>query len=192
MSAHTPLKPMHFNPTSLINSAALTDSAWSLESSVASLYNSVNDSGEFMVIVAAVYVLSVQSSRELGPSIRYFGSRASGARNFRCNLPTWSTKRVFQHSSSVHPSITSHTRRVSAAELEWYLVWHVPPRSAPSMLAITLTFFLSRVDSFLLSSSPCKFSQIRGCSEVTIPVPSYLETGTFWCGPASIVSIESI
>lgn len=45
---------MHFKPTSRMNSAVSTDSAtdWEL---VASLYNSVSESGEFIVIVAAVY-----------------------------------------------------------------------------------------------------------------------------------------
>jgi hypothetical protein len=51
---HTPLNPMHFNPTSLISSVVFTDCFLSFEDSVARLYSSVNDSGEFMVIVAAV------------------------------------------------------------------------------------------------------------------------------------------
>ena len=50
----TPLNPIHFKPTSLINSAVCTDWLWSFEVSFASLNNSVNDSGEFIVIVAAV------------------------------------------------------------------------------------------------------------------------------------------
>lgn len=50
----TPLKPMHFKPISLINSAVSTDCFLSFDLSVAILYNSVSDSGEFIVIVAAV------------------------------------------------------------------------------------------------------------------------------------------
>jgi hypothetical protein len=45
---------MHFNPTSLINSAVWTASALSLDV-VARLNSSVIDSGEFIVIVAAVF-----------------------------------------------------------------------------------------------------------------------------------------
>ncbi len=52
---HTPLNPIHFSPISLINSAISTDCFLSLEDVVARLYSSVNDSGEFIVIVAAVY-----------------------------------------------------------------------------------------------------------------------------------------
>jgi len=52
----TPLKLIHFNPTSLINSAALTPSLWFCPSPpVASFHSCVSDSGEFMVIVVAVY-----------------------------------------------------------------------------------------------------------------------------------------
>ncbi len=50
----TPLKPMHFRPTSLINSAVSILCCLSLESLVARLYSTVNDSGEFIVIVVAV------------------------------------------------------------------------------------------------------------------------------------------
>lgn len=54
----TPLKLMHFKPTSLINSATVTASsneASSLPSVVvASFHNAVRDSGEFIVIVVAV------------------------------------------------------------------------------------------------------------------------------------------
>jgi hypothetical protein len=49
----TPLKLIHFRPTSRINSAVVTARALSWED-VARWNNSVNDSGEFMVIVAAV------------------------------------------------------------------------------------------------------------------------------------------
>jgi hypothetical protein len=54
MRIRTPLKPMHLRPTSLINSAAFTEFCLSFEFSVARLYNAVSDSGEFIVIVAAV------------------------------------------------------------------------------------------------------------------------------------------
>jgi len=50
----TPLKPMHFKPTSLISSAVSTDCFLSFDLSVARLYSSVRDSGEFIVMVAAV------------------------------------------------------------------------------------------------------------------------------------------
>jgi hypothetical protein len=46
---------MHFSPTSLINSAVSTDCFLSFEPAVARLYNSVSPSGEFIVMVAAVY-----------------------------------------------------------------------------------------------------------------------------------------
>jgi hypothetical protein len=49
------LNPIHFSPISLINSAVSTDCFLSFEPAVARLYSSVNPSGEFIVIVAAVY-----------------------------------------------------------------------------------------------------------------------------------------
>ena len=52
---HTPLNPMHFSPTSLINSAVSTDCVLSFDPAVARLYSSVKPSGEFIVIVAAVF-----------------------------------------------------------------------------------------------------------------------------------------
>lgn len=51
----TPLNPMHFSPISLINSAVSTDCILSFDPAVARLYSSVKPSGEFIVIVAAVY-----------------------------------------------------------------------------------------------------------------------------------------
>lgn len=50
---HTPLNPIHFNPTSLINSAICTLSLGGLEL-LATLNRAAIDSGEFIVIVAAV------------------------------------------------------------------------------------------------------------------------------------------
>jgi hypothetical protein len=47
---------MHFSPTSRISSAVSTDCVLSFDDDVSRLYNSVKDSGEFIVIVAAVYV----------------------------------------------------------------------------------------------------------------------------------------
>lgn len=55
----TPLKPIHFNPTSRINSAVSTLCFLSFDLSVARSYNWVNPSGEFIVIVAAVCFKSV-------------------------------------------------------------------------------------------------------------------------------------
>ena len=49
------MNPIHFNPISLINSAVSTDCCLSFEPAVARLYSSFNPSGEFIVIVAAVY-----------------------------------------------------------------------------------------------------------------------------------------
>lgn len=49
----TPLNPIHFNPTSLINSAIATPSLV-LFSSLTALYSFTIDSGEFIVIIAAV------------------------------------------------------------------------------------------------------------------------------------------
>ena len=51
----TPLNPMHFSPTSRISSAVWTDWPLSFEDDVARLYSSANDSGEFIVMVVAVY-----------------------------------------------------------------------------------------------------------------------------------------
>lgn len=48
----TPLNPIHFNPTSLINSAVATASC----SGEAAWYNSANESGEFIVMVVAVAI----------------------------------------------------------------------------------------------------------------------------------------
>jgi hypothetical protein len=56
------LKPIHFSPISLINSAVSTDCVLSFEPPVARLYNSVNPSGEFIVIVAAVYSRQTKSN----------------------------------------------------------------------------------------------------------------------------------
>lgn len=47
----TPLNPIHFNPTSLINSAVATASY----SGEAAWNNSASESGEFIVMVVAVY-----------------------------------------------------------------------------------------------------------------------------------------
>jgi hypothetical protein len=52
----TPFNPMHFKPTSRMSSAVSTDCVLSFDDDVSRLYNSVNDSGEFIVIVAAVYI----------------------------------------------------------------------------------------------------------------------------------------
>lgn len=52
---HTPFNPMHFRPISRMSSAVCTDCAVSFDDEVSRLYSSVNDSGEFIVIVAAVY-----------------------------------------------------------------------------------------------------------------------------------------
>lgn len=60
----TPLNPIHFKPTSLINSAVFTLCSFSFDPSVAKLYNSVSPSGEFIVIVAAVYIRSVSFWRK--------------------------------------------------------------------------------------------------------------------------------
>lgn len=49
----TPLNPIHFNPISRINSARYTLSSFDFDSET-SLCSRTNDSGEFMVIVAAV------------------------------------------------------------------------------------------------------------------------------------------
>lgn len=50
----TPLKPIDFSPTSRINSAFFTASETGL-SALAKLWSTLSDSGEFIVIVAAVY-----------------------------------------------------------------------------------------------------------------------------------------
>ena len=60
--ARTPLNPIHLSPTSLINSAVSTDCFLSFDPPVARLYSSVNPSGEFIVIVAAVYSRETNSS----------------------------------------------------------------------------------------------------------------------------------
>jgi hypothetical protein len=67
--AHTPLKPMHFRPISRINSAVATLSLgdWEL---VLVWYRAAIDSGEFMVIVAAV----VTASHDGRPSLRAVAS----------------------------------------------------------------------------------------------------------------------
>jgi hypothetical protein len=49
----TPLKPMHLSPISRINSAIATPSLCGLDALV-ELYSAIIDSGEFIVIVAAV------------------------------------------------------------------------------------------------------------------------------------------
>jgi hypothetical protein len=54
---HTPLKPMHLSPISRINSAIATPSLCGLDALV-ELYNAIIDSGEFIVIVAAVDIPS--------------------------------------------------------------------------------------------------------------------------------------
>jgi|TARA_R110002003_G_scaffold267_5_gene17916 hypothetical protein len=51
------LNPIHFNPTSLINSAIATDSLGGLDALV-EVYRASMDSGEFIVMVAAVEMLS--------------------------------------------------------------------------------------------------------------------------------------
>jgi len=56
------LNPIHLSPTSLINSAVSTDCFLSFDPPVARLYSSVNPSGEFIVIVAAVYSRETNSS----------------------------------------------------------------------------------------------------------------------------------
>ena len=57
------MRPIHFNPTSRISSAVWT--ACSLDfDAVARLKSSVRDSGEFIVIVAAVYQLVRRDLRE--------------------------------------------------------------------------------------------------------------------------------
>lgn len=53
----TPLKPIHFSPISRINSAIATPSLWGRDALV-ELYNAIMDSGEFIVIVAAVEIPS--------------------------------------------------------------------------------------------------------------------------------------
>lgn len=56
------MNPIHLSPTSLINSAVSTDCFLSFDPPVARLYSSVNPSGEFIVIVAAVYSRQTISS----------------------------------------------------------------------------------------------------------------------------------
>lgn len=58
----TPLNPIHFNPTSLISSAVCTASP----SGEAAWYSSDSESGEFIVMVVAVYYTSYQF---LAPSL---------------------------------------------------------------------------------------------------------------------------
>ena len=64
----TPLRPIHFSPTSLMSSAACTASDLSFEA-VARLKSSVKASGEFIVIVAAV-LSNIQSRPKRGGDAR--------------------------------------------------------------------------------------------------------------------------
>jgi hypothetical protein len=65
----TPLKPMHFSPISRMNSAIATPSLCGLDALV-ELYSAIIDSGEFIVIVAAVEM----PSHDGRPSFRSMAS----------------------------------------------------------------------------------------------------------------------
>lgn len=57
LKLRTPLKPIHFKPISRMNSAIATPSFSGFDL-LAELYRAVMDSGEFIVMVAAVEMLS--------------------------------------------------------------------------------------------------------------------------------------